>query len=79
MAGEKEADDLVPEGAGEEDRVAFLCCVCQIRACEATLAGVSKKTGERMALPINAFRDEIVSSIARNTVTIVKGDTGSGG
>ena len=29
-------------------------------------------------LPIAAFRSEIVASIARNTVTIVKGDTGSG-
>jgi hypothetical protein len=30
------------------------------------------------ALPINSFREQIIESIARNTVTIVKGDTGSG-
>ena len=29
-------------------------------------------------LPIAPFRAEILSAVARNTVTIVKGDTGSG-
>ena len=34
--------------------------------------------GAGNALPIVAFRDDIVASVARHSVTIVKGDTGSG-
>jgi HrpA-like RNA helicase len=42
------------------------------------VASAAAQAGHTSALPITAFKKEIVWAVARHTVSIVKGDTGSG-